>query len=288
MKKLITALALTSLLALSACNGNAEEGGKVVAEVEGKAITEAEFFEALKEKHGEAVLYSLIQEKVLNAQVERFNVTEEEVDKELMQVREAYDLTEDEEFLNFLVMQGFPTEEDFRKLVRHHLAIQKAASENVVVTEEDIQAEYDGGKEVEARHILVPDLETAEEILAKLNQGEDFADLAQEYSMDPGSGAQGGDLGFFQRGRMVPEFEEAAFRLSVGEVSEPVQTDFGYHIIQVTDRVPFEKSYEEVRDELEESLTRRQARSLEDVQREIMDEANIQIKDERFKDLFNK
>lgn len=288
MKKIITAIALTSLIALTACNGNGETDGKVIAEIEGKTITEAEFVEALKEKHGETVLLSLVQGKVFSAQAERLNVSEEDIASELDKVREAYDLTEDEDFLNFLMTQGFASEEDFRELVMQHLVVQKVATEGVVVTEEEVRKEYDAGKEIEASHILVEDLETAQELLAKINQGEDFAELAQEYSTDPGSGAMGGSLGSFERGRMVPAFEKAAFSLEVGEISEPVQSDFGYHIIKVTDRTPFEESFEDVKEELEELLARRQARPLEEVQSELMDNAKIQIKDEQFNHLFNK
>ncbi|WIF95677.1 peptidylprolyl isomerase [Caminicella sporogenes] len=85
---------------------------------------------------------------------------------------------------------------------------------------------------VRARHILVKDEKLAKDLLKRIKSGEDFAQLAKEYSEDPGSKEKGGDLGYFSRGVMVPEFEEAAFSLKKGEVSDLVKTRFGYHIIK--------------------------------------------------------
>jgi peptidyl-prolyl cis-trans isomerase C len=84
---------------------------------------------------------------------------------------------------------------------------------------------------VRARHILVSDLNTANTLKAKINEGSNFAELAQLHSMCP-SKANGGDLGSFGRGQMVRPFEDAAFGLGIGEISEPVQTQFGYHLIE--------------------------------------------------------
>lgn len=90
--------------------------------------------------------------------------------------------------------------------------------------------------EVKAAHILVASEAEANTIHGQLRQGVPFADLAKKHSTDPGSAANGGDLGFFGRGRMVKEFEEAAFALKVGEISRPVKSQFGYHIIKLLDR----------------------------------------------------
>lgn len=112
------------------------------------------------------------------------------------------------------------------------------------VTEEAIRTEYDAfvaqfqpAEEVHARHILVETKEEADAIKAELDAGGDFAAIAQEKSIDPGSGANGGDLGFFAKGMMVPEFETAAFALAnPGDVSAPVQSQFGFHIIKLEEK----------------------------------------------------
>jgi peptidyl-prolyl cis-trans isomerase C len=91
-------------------------------------------------------------------------------------------------------------------------------------------------EEVSARHILVESKDKARELYEKLAHGSDFAQLAKEHSKDPGSKDQGGQLGFFTRGQVVPQFEEAAFKLGKGEVGEPFQSQFGWHIVRVDDR----------------------------------------------------
>ncbi len=109
-------------------------------------------------------------------------------------------------------------------------------------------------KEVKARHILVKDEAKAKDLLAQIKAGADFAKLAKEHSEDPGSKDTGGDLGFFGREMMVPEFASVAFSLKKGELApEPVKTQFGYHLIQVEDmkdRTP--PSYEEMKGQLQQ------------------------------------
>ena len=90
-------------------------------------------------------------------------------------------------------------------------------------------------KEVRAEHILVKDYSKAVELKEQINKGESFEDLAREYSLCP-SKSQGGDLGYFRRGQMVKPFEDAAFETEVGKVSEPIQTQFGWHLIKVIDK----------------------------------------------------
>ena len=89
--------------------------------------------------------------------------------------------------------------------------------------------------QVKASHILVNTQAEAEQLIEKLNSGSNFEDLARKHSGCP-SGKNGGDLGYFGRGQMVKPFEDAAFSLGAGEISKPVETQFGFHIIKVTDK----------------------------------------------------
>jgi peptidyl-prolyl cis-trans isomerase C len=91
-------------------------------------------------------------------------------------------------------------------------------------------------EEVRARHILVEGEDDAKKIAARIKGGEDFAKVAKEVSKDPGSGAEGGDLGFFTKDRMVPEFAETAFAMKAGDISAPVKSQFGWHIIKLEER----------------------------------------------------
>ena len=114
-------------------------------------------------------------------------------------------------------------------------------------------------EQVKARHILVATAEEATALIARLEAGEDFATLAQEASLDTGSGTQGGDLGWFPRGAMVPAFDEAAFALQPGEMSEPVESEYGFHIILLEDKAvrPLEAAWAERRQQqaFDEHLT---------------------------------
>jgi peptidyl-prolyl cis-trans isomerase C len=138
-----------------------------------------------------------------------------------------------------------------------------AATAREATTEEAIQTAYDeafadasGETEYNAAHILVETEEEAAAIVAELEGGADFAALAQERSVGP-SGPNGGDLGWFGAGMMVPQFEEAVFALDPGAVSEPVQTQFGWHVILLKETRQTEApTLEEVRDDLVEQVQR--------------------------------
>lgn len=150
------------------------------------------------------------------------------------------------------------------EILKKDLLIQagvKKVLDAVTVTDEEVKAFYDnnpnmfkGEASVRAKHILVDSEEKAKEVKAVIDGGVSFEEAAQKNSSCPSS-SQGGDLGFFTRGRMVPEFEEAAFELAIGEVSEPVKTQFGYHLIKVEEKTAeVTKSFDEVKDQLKVNL----------------------------------
>ncbi|HEV1999611.1 MAG TPA: peptidylprolyl isomerase [Xanthobacteraceae bacterium] len=142
-------------------------------------------------------------------------------------------------------------------------AILDQASKGAV-TEEAMRKLYEESvskltpeEEVRARHILVDSEDKTKEVIAKLKAGGDFAALAKEYSKDPGA-AEGGDLGYFTKDQMVAEFAEAAFKMKPGDISDPVKTQFGWHVIKLEDRrqkpVP---PFEQVKDQIEQFLVRK-------------------------------
>ncbi|MFC4804841.1 peptidylprolyl isomerase [Filifactor villosus] len=140
------------------------------------------------------------------------------------------------------------------------LAIKQILN-SVSVSEEEKKAFYEEnrshflqGEKIEASHILVDSEEKANELYIKVEEGEDFASLASEHSSCP-SKTSGGSLGQFGRGQMVPEFEQAAFSLELGEVSKPVKTQFGYHLIKLTGKQEAEQlHYESVSNDIEANL----------------------------------
>ncbi|MCB1380848.1 MAG: peptidylprolyl isomerase [Alphaproteobacteria bacterium] len=155
------------------------------------------------------------------------------------------------------------------------------------VTEDQIRAVYDEEaaklvqtERVRARHILVGSEKEASDILARLNKGENFADLAKQYSLD-GSKDYGGDLGYFTAPEMVPEFSKAAFSLKAGEVSKPVKTDFGWHIIKLEDRkMGVAQPYDQVKSAIRNVLLRKK---VQDTMEKIRGASKVEIVDEDLK-----
>lgn len=244
---------VAGFLALGAMAGPASgqtsaDPDAVVATVDGSEITEAELALAM-----ETLAPNLAQ---VPEGERRGLVTDLLIDMHLMAnaAREEglHETPAFEDQLEFLRLQAL-------RDVYYTESIEKA------VTDEDLRARYDQevaaigpSTEVRARHILVEDEALARRLIEEIDGGADFAELARTHSKDPGSGAEGGDLGYFGRGQMVPAFEAAAFALAPGEVTEePVQSRFGWHVIKVEDvREQEVPAFEDVKDQIRQIVVR--------------------------------
>jgi peptidyl-prolyl cis-trans isomerase C len=238
---------------------------------QGRQISDDQLTELKKE-----ILDGLIEREVLYQQSQKagIKVDEQKVDDQLAGIKKRF--PNEADFQKALTSMDL-TEAEVRTQIKRGLSIRglidKEVTDKIVITEEETNAYYIANpqffkqpEQVKASHILIKVDPTAddavkatahkkiEEVQKKLTAGGDFAELAKEYSEGP-SGPNGGNLGYFGRGQMVKPFEEAAFSMQVNQVSQVVETRFGYHLIKVDDKKP-EKTlaYDEVKDKISERL----------------------------------
>jgi foldase protein PrsA len=214
----------------------------VVAKVGSKSISKEDLYTTLVDQYGEAALDTLIAEKIveLESEEEEITVKESEMDEELQTIQDSYG---DEEAFNEALASSGASLDSVKENIKTYLLTEKLLKDRISISDDQIKEYFEANKDsfaqaeqVEASHILVEDEETAEEVKDKLADGGDFAELAKEYSTDTSNAESGGELGFFAKGEMVAEFDEKAFAMKTGEISEPVKTEFGYHIINITDK----------------------------------------------------
>ena len=279
MKKTVLSLTLAaSILALGACSNDSADGSEVIATSKVGDITQNDLYEEMKGSIGDQAFQLLVIEKVLES---KYDVTDEEVDTQLAADKKQLG----ENFEAYIAQSGY-TEESYKKFLKLNLLQEKALIEDVEVTEDEIKAEYENIKnEINARHVLVADEATALKVKAELESGKDFAEVAKAYSTEEAAQTTGGELGWFGKGKMVAAFEDVAFGLKKNVISEPVQSEFGYHVIEVTDTRSIEESYKDKKDELEKQLKLAkadQAALLTKVAK-LLKDAKIDIKDEDLK-----
>jgi parvulin-like peptidyl-prolyl isomerase len=309
-----------SMLIFSLSSGRAEIIDRIVATVNAEIITISELDEfvdtildqykarfeefELSQKINQAradVLNQMVNDRLIQQEARRrqIKVGEAEVDQAIGRLETRF--SSKEEFEEAMLAQD-TTLEDLKEKYKSELMVMKLMNEEVrskvSVSQDEVEAYYDEHKdqmrepeEIKVRHILIKAtdqdtnearqeaLELAKRLLAELRAGADFAQLAREYSQCP-SAPNGGDLGFFSRGQMVTEFEDTAFRLKVGEISDVVQTRFGYHIIKLEGRkASAPKEFSEVSSEIREKLLRQKTQErLERWIKELRDKADIEIK----------
>ncbi|HEY4553023.1 MAG TPA: peptidylprolyl isomerase, partial [Bacillaceae bacterium] len=161
----------------------------------------------------------------------------------------------------------------------------------VKVTDKELKEYYDNKQpDIEVRHILVDDEKTAKEVKARLDKGEDFAAVAKEVSKDPGTAEKGGDLGFVSQDdpALDQQFKDAAFKLEKDQISEPVESQFGWHIIQVTDKKEKE-AFDKVKDKYEYELkvSKLDADKVQKALKDELEKAKVKVEDKDLKNTFD-
>lgn len=241
---------------------------QVVATVNGVPIMKEELYEAMYLQGGREILEQLVTKQLIvqEGKAADIIVSDQELDQEIQVIIDENFQGIEAELLMALDHYGI-TLASFREDARLNLLVRKIALSQIDPSEEDVRQFFEQnrqlfgqGERVEARHILVETEDEATEIVALLRAGEDFAKLASEHSLDPSNKDDAGYLGFFSAGMMVEEFDKAAFSLEVGVFSDPVETIFGFHIIEILDRIEADEiRFEEIRDEVKEALIESQA-----------------------------
>jgi parvulin-like peptidyl-prolyl isomerase len=257
-------------LAAAACGGGA---GDTAATVNGEQITVADV-EGLRVREGstidktqfaEDLRTAIVETIAIQAASEQFGIapTDEEGTARLEELRAEYQ-AQGQDLDQLLESQGIPPERalEFARLeILQRQVAEQLAADAEPIPEEEIQALYDqqalGNYEVCLQHVLVATAEEAEEVVARLEAGEDFATVAEEVSTDPSAAENGGNLGCAPASQYVPEFAQAAIDAEVGSVVGPVESEFGFHVIKVDDRTetgavpPFEEARAQILEQLE-------------------------------------
>lgn len=270
------------LLSLAACPEQAKPktDPNAVATINGEVVSKTDFELELSrelqamdevpprtpeqiEPFKQALLDTLVERALLlqaakNAQV---SVDSQEVDRRVLALSSEYPA----ENFDAALAQGQTTRTELQRKTREQLLIEKLFDKEVyariAVTEEQLRSYYEAHPEefteaerVRASQIVVKGLDEAKRLQSQLSAGKKFPDLARRYSLGP-EGRVGGDLGFFSRGVMPPQFDEVLFKLSVGQISDVVSTDYGFHLFKVVEKKPARKrELSDVRAQIERKL----------------------------------
>ena len=265
-----TAVVMAGLLLTTGCGKTKLKNGEEVAiKVNGKNITADTLYKELRSKYAKNIIIDDIDKKIFDVVYKNDEEIEKQVKEQLEYVKSQYKDNWEETLKNAGYEDEYELEDAFRLQFQRNKAVDDYIKDSI--KDKDIKKYYDDEYvgDISAKHILVKvkgatDTEglsdedakkKAEDLIKKLDDGEDFAKLAKENSDDTGSAANGGDLGYFNKGQMVKEFEDAAFGLKVNEYTkEPVKTTYGYHIILKTGEKDKGKLTKALKKEIKEKI----------------------------------
>ena len=281
--RITTAIVALSLLALTGCGKQAgksetkKDSSPVLAEVNGVAITKAQYDTEMKNLPPQL-------QPMAQSPEGRKELLESMIIREIVyQDAQKQGIEKSPEFQERL--------DEVKKKLLVEIDLKKKLDAEIKLTDDELKKVYEQykekfktGEQIRASHILVKDEKTAQDVLAQVKKGGNFSDLAKKYSTDSTS-AKGGDLGWFDKGKMVPEFDAAAFGLKDGETSGIVKTNFGYHIIKVIGKRPAGYApFDEVKDQIKAAiLPSKQQEVFQKIKTDLKKTAKVEIKDPAFK-----
>ena len=306
---ILIAILLIVLICAATKNTKTKNGDDIVVQVDGKTITANDLYDALKEQNGYNVAINMIDDYILNKEYKTTDDMKESAEATI----KTYKSTYGDSYESFLEYNGISNDDELKELLIKNNKLTLVTEDYIKdnITEKEMKDYYENNiyGDISAKHILISfdydddatDEEKeeseekakkqAEEIIEKLKNGEDFSELAKEYSTDESSKENGGDLGYFNTGDMVEEFEQAAYALDVNEyTTEPVKTTYGYHIIMKTGQKE-KPSYEKSKDTIIEKLVEEKKNNDSTISVKAMialrEKYNIKIKDKTIKSDYN-
>lgn len=300
-----TAVIMAGLLLTTGCGKTKLKNGEEVAiKVNGKNITADTLYNELRKKYAKNIIIDDIDKKIFEVMYKDDKDIEDKVTKQMEYIKNQYSDNYEETLKNY----GYEDEDELKDQLRLNFQREQAVDDYIKdnITEKELKKYYDEEVvgDISAKHILIKvksatdsegleDEEAkkkAKEIIKKLDDGEDFSKLAKENSNDPGSASNGGDLGYFNKGDMVKEFEEAAYDLRVNEYTkEPVKTSYGYHIILKTgekEKGKFDKIKKELKDKLVEKKKEEDKTITVTALDEIRKNYKLKFKDSKLKKIY--
>jgi foldase protein PrsA len=260
-RKVMYIILSVALVALIVCGGWVYSKEQVVASVDGSDITKDDVYNLLADQNGAAAVDTLITEKIIDKEAEKedIKITAKQVNQELDDLKEQYG---GEDTFNQTLEASGVSLSSLKEDIKKNKEIEELLRPAIKITEKEMKEYFNENKDsfaqaaqVKASHILVDDEKTAKEMKEKLDKGEDFATLAKKYSTDTATSESGGELGYFEEGTMTDEFDKKAFSMKKGEISDPVKTDYGYHIIKVEDvKEAKQASYKDSKAQVKEAI----------------------------------
>ncbi len=255
------AIALSAVLLLSGCKTKLKNGKEVAIKINGENITADDLYDELREKYAKYQIIDDIDKKIFDVVYKGDKDIEEQVKNQYESYESQY-TQNGQSFDEVLKNYGYEDADQFKVELRLSFQRSKAIEDYIKenISDKEIKKYYEENYagDISAKHILISTsnmseedaLKKAKDLINQLNDGADFDTLARENSDDPGSKEKGGDLGYFNKGQMVEEFENAAYALNVDEYTkEPVKTSYGYHIILKTgekEKVSLKKAKEKI------------------------------------------